>query len=196
VYVLSYIQHQYQHKNSKQRSLRYHVRCVIADVQVVPLLVTSCVHSKLTPYYSSLLPIQYLESSRRARKTTQLARPLKFRGTLATSNYMPGRTKKYGEKRRISFLCSRPRGFKDMETRTCDAVVLRIGNLEHWTKLTWSFLGAPLGPAGGWVEEDEERVDEAVGIVYEELVRNGKVVSDGAGGAEVRMVAAVVIAKK
>jgi len=83
-----------------------------------------------------------------------------------------------------------------METRTCNAVVLRIGNLEHWSKLTWSFLGVQLGPAGVWVEEDEERVDEAVGIVYEELVRNRKVVSDGAGGAEIRMVATITIAKK
>jgi hypothetical protein len=74
--------------------------------------------------------------------------------------------------------------------------VLRIQNLEHWSKLAWSFLGAPMGPAGGWVEEDEERFDEAVGIVYEELMRNGKAVSDGAGGAEIRMVATIAIAKK
>jgi hypothetical protein len=40
------------------------------------------------------------------------------------------------------------------------------------------------------------RKDEAVGIVYEELVRNRKVVSDGAGGVEIRMVATIAIANK
>jgi len=35
-----------------------------------------------------------------------------------------------------------------------------------------------------------------VGIVYEELMRDGEVETDGGGGAEIRMVAAVTIAKK
>jgi ubiquinone/menaquinone biosynthesis C-methylase UbiE len=86
-------------------------------------------------------------------------------------------------------------GFNNIETETYD-VILKINNVEYWSKLAWSFLGAPNGPAGGWVEKDEERLDEAVGIVYDALLKNEKVESDGAGGAKIRMTATSVIAKK
>jgi hypothetical protein len=48
-----------------------------------------------------------------------------------------------------------------MSRRKIDAL-LRIKNLECGFKWAWSFLAAPNGLAGGWVEGDE-----AVGIVHD-----------------------------
>jgi len=88
-------------------------------------------------------------------------------------------------------------GFSNVETVKCDAT-LRIVNLERWSKVAWSFLGAPMGPAGGWTKEDEENFEEAVSIVWDELSKDEdeNVETDGTGGAKIKMVAHIAIGKK
>jgi SAM-dependent methyltransferase len=88
-------------------------------------------------------------------------------------------------------------GFSNVEMVKCDAI-LRIENLKRWSKVAWSFPGAPMGSAGGWTKEDEDKFDEAVSIVWNELSKgeDAKVENDGSGGAEVKMVAHIAIAGK
>jgi hypothetical protein len=86
-------------------------------------------------------------------------------------------------------------GFKDIEITQKEAV-LPIENFDRWAEVAWSFLGAPKGPAGGWVEKDEEMFEKAVGIVKREMENEEKVTLDGNGGASARMVAHIAVAKK
>jgi ubiquinone/menaquinone biosynthesis C-methylase UbiE len=86
-------------------------------------------------------------------------------------------------------------GFKDIKITRKDAV-LPIENLKRWAEVAWSFLGAPKGPAGGWVEKDEEMFEKAVEIVEREMRNEAKVTLDGKGGASARMVAHIAVAKK
>jgi len=73
---------------------------------------------------------------------------------------------------------------------------LTIENMGRWSNLAWSFLGAPKGPAGGWVEADETRFEEAVAIFAKGMEADKNVTLDGNGGAKVKMVAHIAVAKK
>jgi hypothetical protein len=86
-------------------------------------------------------------------------------------------------------------GFSDIKTLKCDSV-LEIENLERWAKLAWCFLGAPLGPAGGWNEADEDKFDEAVAIVHSVLAKSEGIEKIDHGGAKAKMVANIAIARK
>ncbi|EPE30170.1 S-adenosyl-L-methionine-dependent methyltransferase [Glarea lozoyensis ATCC 20868] len=86
-------------------------------------------------------------------------------------------------------------GFKDIKMSQSDAV-LQIPDLKRWSEVAWSFLGAPKGPAGGWVESDEERFDEAVAVVKRAMEDEETITVDGKGGAAARMIAHIAVAKK
>ena len=45
----------------------------------------------------------------------------------------------------------------------------RMSNLKRWAKIVWSFLGER---KGGWRVEDEERWEEAVGLIEREMERS------------------------
>jgi hypothetical protein len=86
-------------------------------------------------------------------------------------------------------------GFADVKMLRCDSI-LEIENLERWAKMAWSFMGAPLGPAGGWSEADEDKFDEAVAVVHSVLAKSEGIEKDGLGGAKAKMVANIAIARK
>ncbi|KAK8092601.1 hypothetical protein PG999_014800 [Apiospora kogelbergensis] len=70
---------------------------------------------------------------------------------------------------------------------------LNLGaDLKRWVTIAWSFLAAP---AGGWKQRDEDRWDEAVDSVVEELAQGPwHKVEDGVH--KIRMVSDVAIMKK
>jgi ubiquinone/menaquinone biosynthesis C-methylase UbiE len=86
-------------------------------------------------------------------------------------------------------------GFNDINISQSEAI-LPIPDLKRWSEVAWSFLGAPNGPAGGWVETDELRFDEAVGILQKAMETEDKVTLDGNGGATAKMIAHIAVVKK
>ena len=84
---------------------------------------------------------------------------------------------------------------ENIETGQKEAI-LTIKNMGRWSNLAWSFMGAPMGPAGGWVEADEARFEEAAAILAKEMEADRNVTLDGNGGAKVKMIAHIAIARK
>lgn len=83
-------------------------------------------------------------------------------------------------------------GFTDVKTVQSDSI-LTVKDVRRWATVAWSFLGAS---TDGWQQADEDKFDEAVAVVYDKLQNSEKFASDGAGGAKVRMVANIAIARK
>jgi SAM-dependent methyltransferase len=86
-------------------------------------------------------------------------------------------------------------GFANVHVEQCDAI-LKIQDLDRWSKVAWSLLGGSKGPARGWVEEDEGKFQKAVDIVNKAMLKNERVESDGRGGASIKMIAHIAIAQK
>jgi SAM-dependent methyltransferase len=83
-------------------------------------------------------------------------------------------------------------GFLDVRFEERDAWLNLGSDLRRWARIAWTFLAAPVG---GWQQRDEERWEEALDEMVEELKGCGSYrFQDGVH--QIRMVADVVIAKK
>ncbi|KAF2123061.1 S-adenosyl-L-methionine-dependent methyltransferase [Lophiotrema nucula] len=83
-------------------------------------------------------------------------------------------------------------GFEKIETHEVVADI-RIGELERWAKLAWSYLGRLPGEPE-WLKRDEEKWDEAVSTIIDEM--NNTAEKDAEGALHMRFVATVVVARK
>jgi len=84
-------------------------------------------------------------------------------------------------------------GFTDVYMEQCNSV-LAISDLRRWSLLAWSFFGGMT--SGGWTEEDEGKFQQAVDVIHDAMLKNDGVEADGKGGAKVKMLANVAVAKK
>ena len=83
-------------------------------------------------------------------------------------------------------------GFVDVKNVQSDSTLV-VRDMKRWATLAWSFLGPS---TDGWKQADEDNFDEAVAVVYNALQKSEEFTSDGAGGAKVRVVANIAIARK
>ncbi|KAF9526752.1 S-adenosyl-L-methionine-dependent methyltransferase [Crepidotus variabilis] len=66
-------------------------------------------------------------------------------------------------------------------------------DLEKWCELMWAFLGIP---SDGWTQKDETQWENAVKLIFELVQSNEDVELHEDGGARIRMLANIAIAKK
>ncbi|KAF2689808.1 S-adenosyl-L-methionine-dependent methyltransferase [Lentithecium fluviatile CBS 122367] len=85
-------------------------------------------------------------------------------------------------------------GFADADI-TCEELecYLEISDLGRWAQLAWSYLGYL---ATGWSQSDEDRWDEAVRDVVEQLESGDGISVNEKGEKVLRMVAVMAVAKK
>jgi hypothetical protein len=86
-------------------------------------------------------------------------------------------------------------GFEEEKIECHEMVAYRtISDMERWTSLGWSYLGAL---SDGWSQADEERWDEAVGEIVKCMEPgNEGIERDGEGNVVLRFVACVAVARK
>ncbi|KAI4142942.1 MAG: hypothetical protein LQ340_007152 [Diploschistes diacapsis] len=70
---------------------------------------------------------------------------------------------------------------------------LSFESTRGWCELAWSLLGAPVG---GWTPQDEEKFEQAVDVMTENLAGSEYFESNGKGGGAVRMIANVATVRK
>ncbi|KAF2875935.1 hypothetical protein BDV95DRAFT_655126 [Massariosphaeria phaeospora] len=70
---------------------------------------------------------------------------------------------------------------------------LKIADLQRWAQLAWSYLGTL---PDGWSQDDENKWDEAIADIVEQLESGDGISKNGDGDTVLRMVASVAIAKK
>ncbi|KAF1950201.1 S-adenosyl-L-methionine-dependent methyltransferase [Byssothecium circinans] len=83
-------------------------------------------------------------------------------------------------------------GFKDIKCyeKNC---FLKIPDLKRWAQLAWSYLG--FLPTG-WSHGDEEKWDEAIADIVEQLESGDGISKDEKGETVLKMIACIAIAKK
>lgn len=75
-------------------------------------------------------------------------------------------------------------------TKNC---FLKIPDLKRWAQLAWSYLGKL---PTGWVQNDEDKWDEAIADIVEELKSGDGISQNEKGETVLKMIACVAIAKK
>lgn len=86
---------------------------------------------------------------------------------------------------------TRDAGWSDVEFVE-QAEWLDLGeDLKRWVTLAWSFLAMPVG---GWKQRDEDKWDEAIDSVVQELLQGPHKVEDGV--YKIRMIADVALMRK
>ncbi|KAI1653949.1 S-adenosyl-L-methionine-dependent methyltransferase [Daldinia decipiens] len=85
-------------------------------------------------------------------------------------------------------------GFKD-ENITCynKECYLTVPDLKRWAQLAWSFLG---NIPGGWTQDDEDKWDEALEDIVEQLMSGDGISKNEKGETVLKMIACVAVAKK
>jgi SAM-dependent methyltransferase len=85
-------------------------------------------------------------------------------------------------------------GFDNIEMHDM-AVKVKIVNMEHWAQLGWSYLGRLPGTKE-WNEEDEERWDEAIETIIDEMQKHGRSEKGDNGEVFLKFTACVAVAEK
>jgi SAM-dependent methyltransferase len=70
---------------------------------------------------------------------------------------------------------------------------LEVSDLKRWAQLAWSYLGTL---PSGWSHSDEDKWDEAIADIVEQLASGDGISKNEKGETVLRMVACVAIAKK
>lgn len=70
---------------------------------------------------------------------------------------------------------------------------LEVSDLKRWAQLAWSYLG--ILPTG-WSQGDEDKWDEAIADIVEQLEKGDGIFKNGKGETVLGMVACIAIAKK
>ncbi|KAK7911752.1 hypothetical protein PG985_014233 [Apiospora marii] len=87
---------------------------------------------------------------------------------------------------------TRDAGWTDVEFVEKAAWLDMGTDLKHWVTLAWSFLAMPVG---GWKQRDEDKWDEAIDSIVQELLQGPHKVDEN-GVYKIRMVADVALMKK
>lgn len=83
-------------------------------------------------------------------------------------------------------------GFTDITCYEKECFVT-VPDMKRWAQLAWSYLGKL---PTGWSENDEERWDEAIDDVVEELKSGDGISKNEKGETVLRMVACIAVARK
>ncbi|KAJ0121083.1 Ubiquinone/menaquinone biosynthesis C-methyltransferase UbiE [Diaporthe amygdali] len=78
----------------------------------------------------------------------------------------------------------------DCSTKDC---YLKIPDLKRWAQLAWSYLGTL---PTGWTQNDEDKWDEAIADIVEELKSGDGISQNEQGETVLKMIACVAVAKK
>ncbi|OTA56915.1 S-adenosyl-L-methionine-dependent methyltransferase [Hypoxylon sp. EC38] len=70
---------------------------------------------------------------------------------------------------------------------------LKISDLKRWAQLAWSYLGTL---PSGWSQNDEDKWDEAIADIVEQLKSGDGISKNEKGETVLRMVACIAVAKK
>lgn len=71
--------------------------------------------------------------------------------------------------------------------------LLKVQDLKRWAQLAWSYLGAL---ESGWCQNDEDKWDEAIADIVEQLDNGDGISKNDEGETVLRMAACIAIAKK
>ncbi|KAI1383536.1 S-adenosyl-L-methionine-dependent methyltransferase [Hypoxylon trugodes] len=83
-------------------------------------------------------------------------------------------------------------GFRDISCSE-KAFYLKVSDMKRWAQLAWSYLGhLPTG----WSQSDEDKWDEAIDDVVEQLKSGDGITTDDRGEVVMKMIAVVAVAKK
>ncbi|KAF2246839.1 S-adenosyl-L-methionine-dependent methyltransferase [Trematosphaeria pertusa] len=83
-------------------------------------------------------------------------------------------------------------GFIDITCSEKDCF-LKIGDMKRWAQLAWSYLGAL---PSGWSQNDEDKWDEAIADIVEQLKSGDGISKNDKGETVLRMVCIMAVAKK
>lgn len=83
-------------------------------------------------------------------------------------------------------------GFEDIKCYQKDCY-LTVPDLKRWSQLAWSYLG---NLPTGWSQNDEDKWDEAVDDIYEQLQSGDGVSKNEKGETVMRMRACIAVARK
>jgi ubiquinone/menaquinone biosynthesis C-methylase UbiE len=83
-------------------------------------------------------------------------------------------------------------GWKDVQFSQEEAYAKLGTDMRRWATIAWTFLGTPVG---GWQQRDEDKWEEALDSIVEEL-RQSEALKVEDGVHKIRMIADIAIAKK